>query len=353
MSYEICGKLRALTPYEPVGGTYRIRLDANESFLPIPEEIRREMAQAAASIHFNRYPDPLAADVCNAFGSFYGINPTFVTAGNGSDELISVIMGAFLERGSTVVSLAPDFSMYAFYAELAECKSVVLEKGDGFVIDVDAVIAGVRREKADLLIFSNPCNPTSVLLAKEEVRRLVRGVDALVVLDEAYMDFADGSLLQEAAEYENLIILRTCSKAFGLAAIRLGFAVANETLTRGLRSAKSPYNVNSLTQEIGRAVLSKPEAAHIAIEQIKNSRRDLYTGVCKLAEEYPQWVKPVKTDTNFVFSWFDGAQELFEWLKSHGIVVRCMGEHLRITAGRNYENEQTLVWIKAFYDERG
>ena len=115
-----------------------------------------------------------------------------------------------------------------------------MEKNADFTIDPQRVIDTARREGARLIVFSNPCNPTSVGLSADDARKIIRGTDALVVLDEAYMDFWDQSLLREAAQYDNLIILRTCSKAIGLAGIRLGFAVANEMLTRVIRSVKSP-----------------------------------------------------------------------------------------------------------------
>lgn len=352
MAYEICDKLKDLTPYEPISGTFRIRLDANESFLPLPDEIQDQLGRIMGRVHFNRYPDPMATELCRDFGRFYGVDPDLVTAGNGSDELISVIVNSFLQRGDTVLTLEPDFSMYRFYAALAQCRCVSLQKGEGFCVDAQAVIDRARQENAALVIFSNPCNPTSVLLDRDSVRRIVREVPGLVVLDEAYMDFADASLLREAAEYENLIILRTCSKAFGLAAIRLGFAVANPALTRALRSAKSPYNVNSVTQAIGSAVLAEPEAARHAIKQIKLSLRDLYQMIQALERKYPGKIQAVEPQTNFVFARYEDAAQLFEFLKKNAMIVRRLGDYLRITAGRNHENVEVTEKIDEFYAGR-
>ena len=238
MAFELNEKLKNMTPYEPVSGNFAVRLDANESFVSQSEAIRAELAETLRELPLNRYPDPMAAEVCAKFAAYYGLNPAHVTAGNGSDELISVITGAFLSQGDKLLTVLPDFSMYGFYADLAGAEVVSLKKGEALTIDVDALIETARREQISCVMFSNPCNPTGQGLPREEVRRIVTSLDCLVVLDEAYMDFYTESLLDEAEAYDNLIILRTCSKALGLAAFRLGFAVATERLTKVLRAVQ-------------------------------------------------------------------------------------------------------------------
>lgn len=351
MAFALNDKIKALTPYDPICGEYPIRLDANESYIPFPDEIRAEMERALADVALNRYPDPYAEKVCGLFAAFYGISPALVTAGDGSDELISIIMSAFLQKGDKVLTLVPDFSMYRFYTGIVECPCVTMEKNADFTIDPQRVIDTAQREGARLIVFSNPCNPTSVGLAADEVRGILRGTDALVVLDEAYMDFWDQSLLSEAAQYDNLILLRTCSKAIGLAGIRLGFAVANETLTRVIRSVKSPYNVNAVSQALGCVAFSHPEQLKRNIERLMESREALYSLFQSLAADFPGKVEVVKPVTNFVWAQCERAGELFEAIKKQGIIVRCMGDHLRVTAGRNHENEKVAAAIRAFYTE--
>lgn len=351
VAFALNDKIKTLTPYDPICGDYPIRLDANESYIPFPDEIRAEMGKALADAALNRYPDPYAERVCGLFAAFYGISPALVTAGDGSDELISIIMSAFLQKGDKVLTLAPDFSMYRFYTGIVECPCVTMEKRADFTIDPDQVIETARREQARLIVFSNPCNPTSVGLSAADARKIICGTDALVVLDEAYMDFWDQSLLREAAQFENLIILRTCSKAIGLAGLRLGFAVANETLTRVIRSVKSPYNVNSVSQALGCVAFSYPEQLRGNIERLVESRESLYGLFQTLAADFPGKLEVVRPVTNFVFAKCERARELFEALKHQGIIVRRMGGHLRVTAGRNHENEKAAEAIRAFYTE--
>lgn len=339
MSYSLNRKISGLTPYEPLSGEYRVRLDANESFYSLPDELLKKIGETVKEIAFNRYPDPYASQLCDAFAGFYGISPDFLTAGNGSDELINIIVTAFSLKGEPCYSFSQDFSMYCFYGELAECERVLLPKRDDLTIDIDEVICRVNRSSTGMLLFSNPCNPTSLGLSREEVRRLIRSVNCLVVLDEAYMDFWDQSLLLEAGDYDNLIILKTCSKAFGMAGIRLGFAVANPVITNALRAVKSPYNVNSVTQEVGTVVLKEQKLLHERTNALIQSRKELENELLTLAAQYPVLETVYPSVTNFVFIKAAKAKKISEKLKEHSVAIRCFDGYLRITAGSKGENQ--------------
>ncbi len=342
MTYRLNEKIRGLQPYDPITGNYPIRLDANESFQPIPSCVASKILEAAAFMPYNRYPDPLAAELCKSFASYHKINAENVTAGNGSDELISVICSAFLMKGDVMMILSPDFSMYHFYSTIMETKCIEYQKNLDLTIDVDGLIAAVNQNNVKMIIFSNPCNPTSLGLKRAEVRRLITCVNALVVLDEAYMDFWNESLLDEADSYDNLIILRTCSKAFGMAGIRLGFAVANFTLTNALRAVKSPYNVNLLTQKIGSIVLNEQDFIHTAIAEIIASKENLYSEIKRIEGTHENIMHVYPSVTNFVFIKMGKAEEMYHALLKAGIAVRFMGGFLRITAGSGEENAELI-----------
>ena len=218
--YNLCGKVRDLEPYEPIKGTYRIRLDANESFYNMSDGIKDEIKEIIDTMAFNRYPDSTAEKPIKAFAKYYGISPENVTATNGSDEMLYILASAMLERNSVVVVAEPDFSMYRFYSALSENEVIAYKKTADLQIDVDELIKTVNENNADMVIFSNPCNPTGQGITAENARKLIKSVKALVVLDEAYMDFWNESILKEAAEYDNLIVLKTASKAIGSASIR-------------------------------------------------------------------------------------------------------------------------------------
>ena len=345
MSVPVCDKLRALAAYDPDINTCGIHLDANESFLELPDGLKRRIADRIASLSYNRYPDPLASGVCSAFAKRVGVSASLVTAGNGSDELISILFNCFLSRGDCALITRPDFSMYSIYCSLSEAQPAVLGKRGDLTFDPDEMINLAKESGAKLVIFSNPCNPTGLGISAEEVLRICRGVDALVIVDEAYMDFWDQSVLKYVSELDNLIVLKTCSK-IGFAAARLGFAVANPSLTGYLRAAKSPYNVNSLTQIAGEELLSDPDYLDGAVKQITASRDALYSALSALEKKY-QKIEVFATHTNFVAVRSKYAAKLHKSLRDGGVSVRLLGgELLRITAGSAEENVQVLSLLE-------
>ncbi len=354
MSYQLCEKVRRLEPYEPIKGNYRIRLDANESFYSMPEELLAEIHDIVNKTDFNRYPDPMATELIKSFSDFYGIDPDTVTATNGSDEMLYLLASAMLKRNSTVVVADPDFSMYNFYSFLSENKVISYGKTELMNIRIDDLIKTVKDNNADMVIFSNPCNPTGQGISAEDARKLVNSVDCLVVLDEAYMDFWDQPLLSEAADHDNLIVLKTASKAVGCAAIRLGFAVANKTITNALRAVKSPYNVNTLSQKIGACVYRHKELLAERRSTIIKNTADLYKAFVELKEKYDLRFDIAEPCTNFVFVRTELAGDIFNYLLDNGIAVRFFGSAgaLRVTAGSKEENAEVMRYIEKYIIEK-
>ena len=338
--YQLNDKIKNLVPYEPISGTYEIRLDANECPVNLPGDIRAQLRERLDEIAFNRYPDPLAEHLVDSFAEYYGVDPEYVTAGNGSDELIFLIESAFLQKGDKMLVVAPDFSMYNFYSSICEVKCESFLKGEDLEIDVDALIDAVNSEGIDLVIFSNPCNPTGKGITRAEAEKLVSSVDALVILDEAYMDFWTESLLDKIGEYSNLIIFRTASKLVGAAALRLGFAVANPVISRAIKAVKSPYNVNSVSQAFGEIIYRNKDYLKNRQKTIVNCKEILYNGLVDIAETQSD-ITVYSSVANFVFVKTGRSREIWEFLKGKSIVVRLMGEYLRITAGT--ENEVGAV----------
>lgn len=352
--YTLAKKVRDLTPYTPVDGDFRIHLDANESFLSLPDRLRQKIAGRVAALPFNRYPDPLAKELSEKYAAVYGISPELLTVGDGSDELISMINGCLLEKSDKVMTFSDDFSMYAFYSFLSEHPAVVMQKGADFQIDVGAALERIRAEGVRAVIFSNPCNPTGRGLPKETVRRLVQGTDALVVLDEAYMDFWCESLLPEVEKYDNLIILKTCSKALGLAGLRVGFAVANRALTRALQAVKSPYNVGLLPQAAAAAVLEEPGYLEDCVQALLASRRELEAGLRALSAAYPgKLPKVYPSVTNFVLVSCPEAEAAAAFLAGRGIAVRKFSGYLRISGGTAAENKALLDGLSGWLRGEG
>lgn len=339
MKYQFPKRIQDMTPYQPITGDYQIRMDANESYLNLSDTQWQRIQARLAEVAYNRYPDPYTVALGEKFASFYGVDPQFVVAGNGSDEIISLLFGTFFDEGDTVAVFQNDFSMYGVYCETYGVSCKALPKEDNLTINVEKTLQRMKEENITGIIFSNPCNPTSLGLGKEDVRKLIRGTDALVILDEAYMDFWGESLLNEIGEYENLIILKTCSKALGMAGIRLGFLVANPKIADMVRAVKSPYNVNSLTQVVGEELFSEPEKIRTATAEIVENKNRLEQAVKSLAVDYPNiFTKVYDSCTNFVFIKTPYGKEIFQELLHRSIAVRFMGDYLRISTGSKDEN---------------
>ncbi len=334
-------KLTKLKAYDPITGTYAVRLDANESYFDLPDVLKAKIADAIEQVDFNRYPDPFATEVVNAFAAYYNISPDCVCAGNGSDEIITLLLNCFMTRGQKLVTVSPDFSMYGVYASLAEIEVVTVPKKENLQIDMDALISACQQ--ADAAVFSNPCNPTSLGVARSEIIRLVESApECLIIVDEAYMDFWDESVLDLVTKYDNLIVLRTCSKAMGLAAVRMGFAVSDPYKTNLLRAAKSPYNCDAISQVICATVLRETSLLQHCRDEIIVQTQRLYASLTELAQRYTDIIDTVYAPrTNFVFVKTAYAREIFEQLEQAGIAVRCFPNGLRICAGTR--REQTIL----------
>ena len=338
-------KLAAVTPYAVDTGKYALRLDANESCFSLSDEMLEGFGERLRSVDFNRYPDPSAADLCKTFAAYYGIDAQNVCAGNGSDEILSLLMNAFADKGDAVLTFSPDFSMYAFYAALAELRILSAPKTANLQVDFDAAAALLQKERVRLCVFSNPCNPTGRIERKSAIAALAaRFPDTLFVVDEAYMDFAGDlrqseSFIRDVTEYPNIIVLKTLSKAIGSAALRLGFVVADPAFCEKFRAVKSPYNVNSVSQVFGTMLLEKKSllrerTAYITRATVLFRNALVDAGFVNIPEMY----------TNFVYFRTPLAQNLYEYFKQNGVLVRLFAAQsaLRITSGTVAQNETVI-----------
>ena len=347
MMYRLPKKVQELTPYAPITGEMAIRLDANESAFPMPPALQRRVMERISAVQLRRYPDPYAVECCRLASRLYGVKESQLVAGSGLDEILGLLSYTMLEKGAKAAFFSQDFSMYAFYDALAELTPVVLDKREDGGIDVDAVLGALHREGVQMLVFSNPCNPTSLLLGHEEVERLVAGAPGLVVVDEAYMEFAGDSVVGLIDRYQNLLVLRTCSKAGGLAGARLGFALGNAALITALKAVKSPYNVNALTQAAAAAILEEPEAIMQAAREMAAGAKALEKEMRILVGEFPELIgKVYETHTNFVYCELPRAAEVGGLLAQQGIAVRTMKGHLRVSTGLPEENARFIAALR-------
>lgn len=359
--YQLSAKVRELRPYLPVSGDFAVRLDANESFFNLadphsfPPEARQmqtetweEILRGFSSVALGRYPDASCSALREAFAQRYNLPAQNLVAGNGSDELIALICGNLLSSGTRYVTTEHDFSMYQFGGQMGELENILYKKDENLQIDRENLQEFLAKVSAEALVFSNPCNPTGQLMQKQDILEIAATFpQMLLVVDEAYMEFAeDQSVMGEVDRFENLMVLKTCSKALGLAGVRVGFSVAGKKLTDAMNAIRSPYNVNSLSQIVGTVVLQNRALGEFCLEKIKASKAQLEQGLLAALSDKKQIVKIYPSQTNFLYIKTTGAQEILENLKKQSITVRRLGDYLRINAGTKQENERVIEALK-------
>lgn len=334
MNKYIPESVKRMKEYVPDTSCPKIKLDANESPYSTPEEVLEAIRSAIDFTELNRYPDPEMKELLASYGRHIGVSPDRLVAGDGSDELIALIINTFLCDGGKILICDPDFSMYTFYADFAGCEVVKYEKRDGIYIDTDKVKEICEKEQVKLVLFSNPCNPTGQICTKEQVLSLCE-LDALIVADEAYMEFAPEaqSVIDETENRDNLIVLKTVSK-LGLAGLRCGFAISNKELIDALKKTKSPYNLNSVTQKAVSVAMDNYEQIGKNIEKIKEITFQMYEQLKPFEDELGFMMN--RSNANFVYLRFikeGDASAVHAYLKECGISVRISKNTLRITAG--------------------
>ena len=337
-------EIRALTAYHVAKAVGQIKLDANESPFPLPEALRAKVAAAVAAVPFHRYPDGGADGVIAALRAAAGIPSALgVLLGNGSDELIEIITCALARPGAAMLVPEPTFVMYRMNALYAGMRCVGVPLAADFTLDVDAMLAAIARERPALVFLASPNNPTGNRFATADVLRLVRAAPGLVVVDEAYAAYAGESLLARIGEFPNLLVLRTLSK-IGMAALRLGYAVAAPEWIAELNKVRQPYNLNALTQAAAQVLLSEAAAVDGQVASVVAERGRLAAALAGLpgVEVFP-------AHANFVLARVPDAPAWFARLAAAGILVKNLhGAHpllahcLRITIGTPAENDALL-----------
>lgn len=332
--------LNELSPFSYCGTDYTTRLDANESCVPISKELMAKIAETIATkLNLNCYPDDCTVSLRNAYAKAFSVDADCVVPGNGSDELINMIVGRLIPYEGVVLGIERDFGSYWSNAKIFGRRAVKLPRLSDMTFTVDQLIEGAKQHNADLVIFSNPNNPSGSQLLRDEVIRLIESVDCLVVVDEAYMDFSDQSVLDLAGKYENLIVLRTLSKAMGAAGVRTGFAVSTPKLTYAMRSVRDAYNVSAVDQLVATLLLENPGHRENTLAEIKRLMVIMKARLNDIAGRANQKMIVYPSVVNFILLWLDDAKTVNDFMHQKGISLRLFDEHLlRISVAK----EETL-----------
>jgi histidinol-phosphate aminotransferase len=341
--------IRATVAYATHKPSGMIELHANENPWPLPASLRGEIAATVAEAAVNRYPEGAGERVKQSLVRALPIPAgAAIVLGNGSDELIQIVTAAIARPGATVLAPDPTFVMYRIYAMHSGVRYVAVPLRADFSLDDDAFAAAIARERPSLVWLASPNNPTGRALPLASIERILAAAPGLVVVDEAYGDFAGATLLPRVLEFPNLVVLRTLSK-IGLAGARLGYAVAHPAWIAELDKVRSPYNVNALTQAAVPVVLGASDVLEAQVARIRSERGRLSAALAAVPG-----VQVTPSDANFVLIRVPDAPAVQSRLRAAGILVKNLhGGHpltahcLRITVGTPPENDALIAALSA------
>ena len=337
--------IAAMTGYvpgeQPKNQTF-IKLNTNENpYPPSPKVI--EAIKGFDFDKLRRYTLPASDDIREAAAQVFGFESSQIIAGNGSDDILTILFRSFAGEGEKIAWLNPSYSLYPILAQIQGAEALPVELNDDFSIPDDVV---EQLGDAKLFVITRPNAPTSTSHEKQMIEKICREFSGVVVIDEAYGDFADDNCFDLIEKYDNIIVTRTLSKSYSLAGIRLGLAFGNTGLIGGLHKVRDSYNVNFLTQAAATAALLDQEYFKECTNKILLSRQLLNDELCELGFNI------LPSQTNFLFAEPPmNAAEMNEKLREKGFLVRYFSDprvskYLRVTIGTEEENQAFIKAVK-------
>ena len=332
--------VKELQPYLVNPTVCSVKLDANEGDKNLFKDLVKELGD---NFYLNVYPDDNYTDLKKAIADYIGCKTKNISVGNGSSELLDLCVKTFVDTNELILSLDPTFSMYSIYAKIVNSRYIGAGEGNDFIVDVDDVIKSIKENNPKLTIVCNPNNPTGTVIKREKVLEIVKSTDEIVIVDEAYMEFGEESVVDEIENYKNLIVVKTLSKAFSMAGIRTGYLLANEELVKTVEKVRPPYNLNSISAFLATKALQQKDKMLVYVNQVKKEREKVYKSLLDMG------IKAFPSGANFVFFYCDD-KDLEDKLVKEDVLIRKFGgkldNHYRVTIGTNKENNAFVEAMK-------
>lgn len=337
-------RMSGYTPGEQPGpGERVIKLNTNENPFP-PSPAVMQAIHTIDPERLRRYPNPNSEDFRKTAARVHGISPDMIVAGNGSDEILAMVVRTYLGPGEVLAYPDPTYSLYPVLADIGDVLVASVPWDEGFDLPVDALLA--KRPRA--IFFANPNAPTGTLVPADRIRALASRFAGLLLVDEAYVDFADQNSLPLVKEFPNLVITRTLSKGYALAGLRFGYAIAAPDIVAEMNKVKDSYNCDAVAIAAATAALNDQAYARRSWEHVRQERARLSQALTLLG-----W-QVIPSQANFVLATCPtgDAGSLYRKLKAQGILVRFfdkpgLADKLRITLGTADENDHVLAAIAA------
>ena len=343
-----------MSAYDPGKYEVDINLSANENPYDLPAELKLKVIEAASKPAFNRYPDPSASALRSAIAARHDLSVDNIAVGNGGDELLLSLLLAYGGRTRTAVTFEPTFVMYGILSELTQTSCARLKRQPNFALPKN-VADEVKKEKGDIVFVCSPNNPSGNMADREEILALVEETHALVVVDEAYQEFSRVSMCPLLKNYPNLVILRTFSKAFSLAGLRVGYLMGSAEVIANILKVKLPYNLNVFSQIAARVLIENQAHFTKVIDEIVAQRQRVFEAVRRTPG-----LTPYPSSANFILVKSEGSgTDLWRKLLSKSILVRDFSQVdgakncLRFTIGSPRQNDALIDALEAYSVEAG
>ncbi|MDZ7393281.1 MAG: histidinol-phosphate transaminase [candidate division KSB1 bacterium] len=342
----------ALSRYEVPQEQQIVKLNQNEFPADVPEPVKQEILARLAATAWQRYPDGQAKELTKAIAEYVEVPAEWVLVGNASNELIQAVVAATCESGDVMVTVSPGFAVYSRVATTLGVSVREVPLREDFSFDAEAMAEAAQGTR--LVIFASPNNPTGTSMLPDEMERLVARVDCLVCVDEAYFEFHGESAVPLLRHHGNLVVLRTFSKGWRLAGLRLGYLVGPPGLVAEIGKARLPFSVGVFQQVAGQVVLAHRTLMQQATREVVNQREKLLTRLQQM-----RGLVVVPSRANFLLFRHEHvpATRLFGALRERGVLVRSFGgalsQWLRVTIGTAAENQQFVAALSASLEELG
>jgi histidinol-phosphate aminotransferase len=324
------------------------KLNLNENFFIPREKLLQIIAEALEDLDPRLYPQDEEEKLREKICEYLGLPADNIVVGNGGDEILERIAHLFLEKGEQAITISPTFSMYRFAVNLQKAKLIEIPLKNDFSLDFDRLLSSVTT-RTKILFLCSPNNPTGNQFGIDEIKSLAEGFPGVIVVDEAYVEFADYSAISLIKKYENLIVVRTFSKAFGLAGLRLGYGVADVEIAKALSECVSPpFAVNTVSLKVGAKILENIKIVEHAIQRVKAEREKMVKALNGI-----DGVKAFNSKANFVlFKTEKPLGYVYNGLLQKGVLVRKIGTVLsfqncfRATVGLPWMNAKLVDALK-------
>lgn len=298
-----------------------------------------------------RYPDPNASKLQAAIAEYAGTKADNIVVYNGADEGIRHIVSAFLSKGDELLTYSPTFPAYTTATKLLSANYKAVNLNSDFTLDVDLLMQNIS-DKTKLVVLCNPNNPTGTMISSSDIEKVLKNTNSKVLIDEAYFEFSGLTFKEKIPKYPNLVILRSLSKAFGMAGLRVGYSVSNNETSGFLRDTKVLFNVNGIAQKIGLVALDDVAYMHETVERIIGNRVRMENALKSCGFEV------FESHTNFLFfdvSGVSSSEEFSDFMRQNGILVKAIGriagfsgDYVRVTAGTDEDTSKFVALAEGF-----